>query len=56
MIMIPPTTQHLSCEGYTVERQALIPDTDKTGKQVPVDHEGKHGAYVGKMVLTMEKK
>lgn len=31
-------------------------DTDKTGKQVPVDHEGKHGAYVGKMVLTLEKK
>ena len=53
MIMIPPTTLHLSCEGYTVERQALIPDTDKTGKQVPVDHEGKHGANVGKMVLTL---
>ena len=31
-------------------------DTDKTGKQVPVDHEGNHGAYVGKMVLTLEKK
>lgn len=31
-------------------------DTDKTGKQVPVDHEGKHGAYVGKMILTLEKK
>lgn len=28
-------------------------DTDKTGKRVPVDHEGKHGAYVGKMVLTI---
>lgn len=31
-------------------------DTDKAGKQVPVDHEGKHGAYVGKMILTLEKK
>ena len=31
-------------------------ETDKTGKQVPVDHEGKHGAYVGKMVLTLDRK
>ena len=31
-------------------------ETDKTGKQVPVDHEGKHGAYLGKMVLTLDRK
>lgn len=31
-------------------------DTDMTGKQVPVDHEGKHGAYVGKMILSLDKK
>ena len=31
-------------------------EADKTGKQVPVDHEGKHGVFVGKMQLTFEKK
>ena len=31
-------------------------ETDKMGKQVPVDHEGKHGAYVGKIELTFDKK
>ena len=31
-------------------------DTDMTGKQVPVDHEGNHGAYVGKMILSLDKK
>ena len=31
-------------------------ETDKTGRQVPVDHEGKHGIFVGKMQLTLEKK
>ena len=31
-------------------------ETDKTGKQVPVDHEGKHGVFVGKMLLTLDKK
>lgn len=30
--------------------------TDRSGNQVPVDHEGKHGAFVGKMVLTFDKK
>ena len=29
-------------------------ETDKTGKQIPVDHEGKHGAYVGKIELTLD--
>ncbi len=28
---------------------------DKTGKQVPDDQNGKHGAFVGKLVLTLEK-
>jgi 5'-nucleotidase len=31
-------------------------ETDKTGKQVPVDHEGKHGVFIGKILLTLEKK
>ena len=31
-------------------------ETDKTGRQVPVDHEGKHGIFVGKMQLMLEKK
>ena len=31
-------------------------ETDKAGRQVPVDHEGKHGAYVGKLILTIDKK
>lgn len=31
-------------------------ETDKTGRQVPVDHEGKHGVFVGKIQLTLEKK
>jgi len=30
--------------------------TDKEGRQVPVDHEGKHAVFVGKMQLTLEKK
>ena len=29
---------------------------DKNGKQIPVDQNGKHGAFVGKLVLTMDKK
>ncbi|MBQ9216007.1 MAG: bifunctional metallophosphatase/5'-nucleotidase [Prevotella sp.] len=29
---------------------------DKNGKQIPVDQNGKHGVFVGKLVLTMEKK
>ena len=29
---------------------------DKTGKQIPVDQNGKHGAFVGKLVLDLEKK
>ena len=31
-------------------------ETDKTGRQVPVDHEGKHAVFVGKILLTLEKK
>jgi 5'-nucleotidase len=31
-------------------------ETDKTGRQVPVDHEGKHAVFVGKIQLTLEKK
>ena len=31
-------------------------EADKTGRQVPVDHEGKHGVFVGKIQLTFEKK
>ena len=31
-------------------------ETDKTGRQVPVDHEGKHGAFIGKMLLTFNKR
>jgi 5'-nucleotidase len=31
-------------------------ETDKTGRKVPVDHEGKHGIFVGKMQLMLEKK
>ncbi len=30
--------------------------TDKEGRQVPVDHEGKHAVFVGKMQLTLDKK
>ena len=28
---------------------------DKTGKRIPVDQNGKHGAFVGKLVLNLEK-
>ncbi len=28
---------------------------DKTGKQIPVDQNGKHGAFVGRLVLNLEK-
>lgn len=28
---------------------------DKNGKKIPVDQNGKHGVYVGKLVLTLEK-
>jgi 5'-nucleotidase len=28
---------------------------DKNGKQIPVDQNGKHGAFIGKLVLTLEK-
>lgn len=31
-------------------------DTDKSGRQVPVDHEGKHGIFVGKLKLDFQKK
>ncbi|MDE6690260.1 MAG: bifunctional metallophosphatase/5'-nucleotidase [Prevotella sp.] len=31
-------------------------DTDKSGRQVPVDHEGKHGIFVGKLKLDFRKK
>jgi len=29
---------------------------DKTGRRVPVDHEGKHAAFVGKITLNLNKK
>ena len=29
---------------------------DKNGKQIPVDQNGKHGVFVGKLVLNLEKK
>lgn len=29
---------------------------DKTGKLIPVDQNGKHGAFIGKLVLNLEKK
>ena len=28
---------------------------DKTGKRIPVDQNGKHGAFIGKLVLDLEK-
>ena len=28
---------------------------DKTGKQIPVDQNGKHGAFIGKLLLNLEK-
>lgn len=31
-------------------------ETDKTGRQVPVDHEGKHGVFIGKLLLTFNKR
>ena len=31
-------------------------ETDITGRQVPVDHEGKHAVFVGKIQLTLEKR
>ncbi len=30
--------------------------TDKSGKRIPVDQNGKHGAFVGRLVLNLEKK
>lgn len=36
--------------------QELGYDTDKQGRRIPVDHEGKHGAFVGKMILQFKKK
>lgn len=35
---------------------ALAYESDKTGRKVPVDHEGKHGVYVGKLLLTFNKR
>ena len=29
---------------------------DKTGKQIPVDQNGKHGAFVGKLILNLDRK
>jgi 5'-nucleotidase len=29
---------------------------DKTGKQIPVDQNGKHGAFIGKLILNLEAK
>ena len=29
---------------------------DKTGKQIPVDQNGKHGVFIGKMILTLDQK
>ena len=29
---------------------------DKNGRQIPVDQNGKHGAFVGKLILNLEKK
>jgi 5'-nucleotidase len=28
---------------------------DKNGKLIPVDQNGKHGAFVGKLILNLEK-
>lgn len=36
--------------------QALEYAPDKNGKPVPVDQNGRHGAFVGKLVLDMERK
>ena len=30
--------------------------SDKNGKQIPVDQNGKHGVFVGKLILNLEKK
>ena len=29
---------------------------DKNGKMIPVDQNGKHGVFIGKLVLDLEKK
>ena len=29
---------------------------DKTGKQIPVDQNGKHGAFIGKLILNLDRK
>ena len=29
---------------------------DKNGKMIPVDQNGKHGAFIGKLVLDLEKR
>ena len=29
---------------------------DKTGKQIPVDQNGKHGAFIGKLILNLDQK
>jgi len=36
--------------------ETLFYETNKAGQKVPVDHEGKHGVYVGKVTLTFDKK
>ena len=35
---------------------ALEHVADKTGKMIPVDQNGKHAAFVGKLILNLESK
>ena len=43
--------------GHTHTYMPTIEYTpDKTGKQIPVDQNGKHGAFVGKLILNLDQK
>ena len=45
---------HINTALMTLQQLGYL--KDKSGHSVPVDHEGKHGVFVGKMQLKLEKK
>ena len=43
--------------GHTHTYMPVLEYTpDKNGKLIPVDQNGKHGVFIGKLVLDLEKK